>query len=62
MGGSNYGGLVAVFGQQGIPSTTNRPGARSFASGWYDSVSQELWVFGGLGLTTSYSGAYFPAI
>jgi len=37
----------AVYGQQGVPSPSNVPSARYGATIWFDSLSQELWLFGG---------------
>jgi len=38
-----------IYGEQNSPSTNNFPGARYSPTGWYDSSTQELWVFGGYG-------------
>lgn len=37
-----------VYGEKGIPHAANLPSVRYGAAGWYDSDSQELWLFGGL--------------
>jgi len=37
------------YGSIGIPNITNLPGPRKGAAGWYDSLRQELWLFGGDG-------------
>ena len=34
------------------PGSSNVPGARAYAIGWFDSTNQEFWVFGG---TSNYS-------
>jgi N-acetylneuraminic acid mutarotase len=52
MGGSNLWWTTANYGTQGVPSTTNIPGARAFGSGWADATGN-LWLFGGEGITTS---------
>jgi len=50
--GSNVNALTSpapgVYGTQGLPSTTNVPGARDSAAGWADR-SGNLWLFGGYG-------------
>lgn len=48
------GGLtpIGVYGEKGVPSTTNKPSARSGAAFWYESSTQELWLFGGYGVGT----------
>ena len=38
-----------IYGEKGISSSFNHPGARYGAVGWYDSVRQEYWLFGGHG-------------
>ena len=50
---------LGVYGQQGVPSTSNIPGARELAALWYDSSTQELWIFGGdgFGSTSLQQGA-----
>ena len=50
MGGSRT--PQSVYGQQGVPSPSNIPGIREGAVIWYDSSTQELWLFGGLGYGT----------
>jgi N-acetylneuraminic acid mutarotase len=44
--GSNSGGVVPVYGTQGVASASNTPGGRDSAVGWADS-SGNLWLFGG---------------
>lgn len=34
----------------GSPSQNNKPSGRYGAVGWFDSSSQELWIFGGKGI------------
>lgn len=45
--GSNLPNQVGVYGEKGKPSTTNEPGARYAAVGWYDNLREEFWMFGG---------------
>ena len=44
--GSNTGGVLPVYGTQGVPSASNTPGGRDSAVGWIDSDGN-LWLFGG---------------
>lgn len=46
--GSGNIGQAGIYGTQGIPTSFNVPGARTYASGWMDS-SNNLWIFGGQG-------------
>lgn len=46
---------VSVYGTQGIPNTTNKPGARYVSSSWTD-VNGNLWLFGGYGYDAINSG------
>ena len=39
-----------VYGENGIGSIANIPGARIRSAGWYDNTRQEFWLFGGHGL------------
>ena len=57
IGGSNHAEPYAVYGELGVHSPTNKPGARYGAVGWYDSASEELWVFGGYGYSSSRVGS-----
>lgn len=52
MSGSNTVNAVGVYGLQGVASTDNVPGARSYSAGWTDS-SGNLWLFGGWGFATN---------
>ena len=45
--GSNTANQPGVYGEKGIPSRDNYPGARYEAFGCYDSLRQEFWLFGG---------------
>jgi len=50
--GSNLNSLSAaakgIYGTQGIPSSSNSPGARDSSNAWTDSAGN-LWLFGGFG-------------
>ena len=50
MGGSDTAGAAGVYGTEGVPSTTNIPGARYLAVSWTDK-SGNLWLFSGDGYT-----------
>jgi len=47
--GSSTADAVAVYGSQGVPATTNVPGARFYAVSWIDK-NDKLWLFGGDGV------------
>jgi N-acetylneuraminic acid mutarotase len=55
VGGLQTYGQVGVYGTLGQPAAGNSPGGRVSAATWIDS-SGKLWLFGGYGLTSSYSG------
>ena len=57
--GDNTINSPGIYGIQGIPSSSNIPGARYYSTGWIDS-SNNLWLFGGEGFD-SYGnyGKYF---
>jgi len=46
VGGSSTAGQTGVYGTQGIPSSSNIPGARERATGWSDR-NGSFWLFGG---------------
>ena len=46
--GNNTINIRGIYGTQGIPSSSNYPGARQSAVGVIDS-SGSFWLFGGLG-------------
>jgi hypothetical protein len=48
MGGSQTGAASGVYGTQGMPASSNAPGAREFAVTWTDATGN-LWLFGGYG-------------
>jgi len=47
--GSNTRDQPGFYGEKGIASVNNFPGARTDAVGWYDSLREEFWLFGGIG-------------
>ena len=54
--GSNTINQLGVYGTKGNASIENVPGSRFGAVGWFDSVKQELWLFGGYGNSNTFSG------
>ena len=46
---------VGIYNQPGVPSSSNVPGGRNSPAIWYDSSSQELWLFGGYGYESLHS-------
>ena len=46
--GDSVVAVPGVYGTQGIPATTNKPGARFFSGSWTDGPGN-LWLFGGSG-------------
>jgi hypothetical protein len=53
--GSDCGGVLPIYGTQGVAATSNTPGGRDSAVGWTDS-SGNLWLFGGF----NYDGSGVP--
>jgi N-acetylneuraminic acid mutarotase len=53
--GDNKVDQLGVYGIQGMPSATNKSGARTSCISWTDR-SGDLWLFGGYGFDTSTSG------
>jgi len=47
--GSNTINQPGIYGVKGNASTTNVPGGRYGAVGWFDGSTQEFWLFGGYG-------------
>ena len=45
----------AIYGVQGVPNASNKPGARYISNSWTDP-SGELWLFGGYGYDAANSG------
>lgn len=48
MKGDNTIDQPGVYGTQGVPATTNKPGARNASTTWKDNAGS-LWLFGGSG-------------
>ena len=53
MSGSTIANQRGEYGEKGNASVENVPGARVGAVGWYDSSTQELWMFSGIGYSNS---------
>ena len=51
--GSDTADQHGVYGTKGSPVSTNVPGARHYAAGWFDSTAKHLWLFGGTGYSSS---------
>ena len=51
--GDNTSNPLAVYGEKGIADPSNAPGGRRDAVGWYDSLRQQFWLFGGDGYTNT---------
>ena len=49
MSGDSTAKHPGIYGEKGNGSPSNTPGSRFAPSGWYDSLNQEFWVFGGYG-------------
>ena len=47
-----------VYGEKGKTSAGSVPGARYGATGWYDSSTKELWLFGGYGYSKNDFGEW----
>ena len=67
MSGSNTTDQQGFYGEIGVASTENVPGARVGAVGCYDSSRQEFWLFGGLsfdayGCLGSYHGYFVTTL
>ena len=45
--GTNQINHYGVYGEIGRPSIDYVPRARSLTTGWFDSYTNELWLFGG---------------
>ena len=54
--GSDTTNQPGVYGEKGVPNSDNHPGARYFATGCYDTITQEFWLFGGHGYITASPG------
>lgn len=55
MGGSPIGGSLPVYGQKGVASPNNSPGARSGSLFWSNG-NGEVWLFGGDDAAGQYGG------
>ncbi len=55
--GSNSINQTGVYGTLGVSSSSNSPGARSYAASWTDA-SGNLWMMGGLGVSTTTNVGY----
>ena len=54
-GDHNAAGVYGIYGTQGVPAATNRPGERSSATAFKDA-SGNFWIFGGSGYGTTTVG------
>ena len=45
--GSNGLNDLGTYGERGIADSSYTPRARENPAAWYDSVTQEFWLFGG---------------
>jgi len=60
MEGGSEKAFFSFYGEKGVPSSANIPGARGGSSAWYDSITDELWLFGGHGYAeTDEQGSFF---
>lgn len=55
MKGDNAISQPGIYGVKGIPDSSNKPGARNFATTWRDSHGN-LWMYGGSGYHTTAQG------
>jgi N-acetylneuraminic acid mutarotase len=55
MKGDNEINQAGLYGQQGVPHSINKPGARQYSATWRD-LSGNLWLFGGIGYAASGEG------
>jgi len=51
--GSKTTNNIGIYGEKGVPNSVNRPGSREGAVGWFDSLRQEFWLFGGYGFSST---------
>ena len=49
----NYSSTNGNYGQKGVPSPSNYPGARDSIQGTYSKTTNALWIFGGDGFGES---------
>jgi len=57
LGGSNVNGQLGFYGTEGMPASSNVPGARTLGAAWTDS-SGNFWLFGGTGYDYLGSNGY----
>ena len=50
------------YSGKGISEGKIMPGARSDAVAWYDDKAHELWLFGGDGIGSKFSGMIAPCL
>jgi hypothetical protein len=48
MSGNNQTDQIGIYGEKGIPSPSNAPGARYSSISWVDNEGS-FWIFGGSG-------------
>lgn len=51
MGGAKGISQYANYGALGVPQASNIPGGRGAAGFYHHRINEEVWVFGGSGLT-----------
>lgn len=54
-GGTYAGNQLGIYGTQGVPASTNSPGARYYSTSWCD-VAGNFYIFGGNGNAESTNG------
>ena len=52
----NYSSIYGSYGEMGVASPTNFPGARYSIQGTYSKNTNALWIFGGVGFSESGTG------
>ena len=55
--GNNTANQKGVYGEKGKANPSNCPGGRYAAVGWYDSLREEFWLFGGFGYDSTNEGS-----
>mgnify|MGYP007125577593 CR=1 FL=1 len=50
LAGGNIPNQHGNYGEKGVSHTSISPGGRAYAFGWFDSLRQEFWLFGGTGI------------
>ena len=50
------------YGEKGVSNSMNVPSGRSSAFGWYDSLREEFWVFGGKVFNNYYSACVYHSL